>query len=144
MHRSRMLLFENPCVHSICSFDRRINHSYMRFYSIRCALLSHYNESSAFFLDLMRDLAHGAAQINPWVYFWSQGSYSLYNVTKFDKFGEKNSPNVRRLAFHNFVYLVNSSAIFPQKDTSKFTTIAVHSVDNLYFSCSLLYLRNAA
>ena len=28
-------------------------------------LLAHYNESGAFFLDLMRDLAHGAAQINP-------------------------------------------------------------------------------
>ena len=65
MHRSRTLLFENPCAHSICSFDRRINHSYMRFCSIRCALLAHYNESGAFFLDLMRDLAHGAAQINP-------------------------------------------------------------------------------
>ena len=47
------------------AFDRRINHSYMRFCSIRCALLAHYNESGAFFLDLMRDLAHGAAQINP-------------------------------------------------------------------------------
>ena len=65
MHRSRTLLFENPCAHSICSFDRRINHSYMRFCSIRCALLAHYNESGVFFLDLMRDLAHGAAQINP-------------------------------------------------------------------------------
>ena len=53
------------CTHSICSFDRRINHSYMRFCSIRCALLAHYNESGAFFLDLMRDLAHRAAQINP-------------------------------------------------------------------------------
>ena len=28
---------------------RRINHSYMRFCSIRCALLAHYNESGAFF-----------------------------------------------------------------------------------------------
>ena len=37
----------------------------MRFCSILCALLDHYNESGAFFLDLMRDLAHGAAQINP-------------------------------------------------------------------------------
>ena len=78
------------------------------------------------------------------VYFWSRGGYLLYNVTEFDRFREQNSPNVRRFAFRHLVYFVNSSAISTQEDTSKFATIAVHFVDNLYFPFSLFHLLNAA
>ena len=56
----------------------------------------------------------------------------------------KNSPDVRRFAFRHFVYLVNSSAITPQNDSSKFATIAVDFVDNLNFSCPLFHIRNVA
>ena len=56
----------------------------------------------------------------------------------------KNSPDERRFAFRHFVYLVNSSAITPQNDSSKFATITVDFVDNLIFSCLLFHLRNVA
>ena len=51
---------------------------------------------------------------------------------------------MRRFAFRHFVYLVNSSAITQQNDSSKFATIAVDFVDNLNFSCPLFHLRNVA
>ena len=128
MHRSRTLLFENPCAHSICSFDRRINHSYMHFCSIRCALLAHYNESGAFFLDLMCDLAHGAAQINPcenfrilqlkkfryiaWTCFRNEQSSGLTNdfwmqdtVTDAVYYFGQNGPKlIRSVMFHFFPF----------------------------------------
>ena len=77
------------------------------------------------------------------VYFLSTGSYSFYNTTKVNKIRETNSSDAR-FAFRHFVYLVNILAITPQKDSSKFATIAVHFVDNSYFSCSLFHLRNSA
>ena len=40
------------------------------------------------------------------------------------------------------VYLVNSSAITLQNDSSKFATIAIDFVDNFSFSCPLFHLRN--
>ena len=67
--------------------------------------------------------------------------YSLYNATKVDKTHKKCQ---RRFAFRHFVYLVNSLAMTAQKDSSKFTTIAVHVVDNLCISCPLFHLCNAA
>ena len=77
------------------------------------------------------------------VHVWSRGSYSLYNATKADKFREKLTL-LRRFNFRHFVYSVNSSAITPQNDTSKFATIAVDFVDNLNLSCPLFHLRNVA
>ena len=58
-------------------------------------------------------------------FFLSQGSYSLYNATKADKFCKKKLTRCEEICFPPF-YLVNSSSITPQNDCSKFATIAVH------------------
>ena len=68
-------------------------------------------------------------------YVWSRGSYSLYNAMKVKKFAEKK---LTRLAFRHFVYLVISSAITPQKVSSKFCTMKIHFVDSLYFFLSIV------
>ena len=47
-------------------------------------------------------------------------------------FAKKKSPDVRRFAFRHFVHLVNSSAVTQQNDSSKYATIAVYFVDNLF------------
>ena len=43
----------------------------------------------------------------------------------------KSDKNVAKKLTRHFVYLVNSSAIIPQNDFSKFATVAEHFVHNL-------------
>ena len=85
-------------------------------------------------------------------YFLTLWNFTYLKDTSFGKklcnfeLGLETKNEFEKWPLYNFVsvYLVNSSAITPQNDSSKFATIAVDFVDNLNFSCPLFHLRNVA
>ena len=70
------------------------------------------------------------------VYFWSRGSYLLYNATIVEEIQQKNNliySEARRSAFHHLVYFVKSTGIIPLTDTSNIAAMTINFVVESYF-----------